>query len=145
MADHLSKEPLSSIDNMQSIKCCLDSIETPKLVELYRPLVVRCVKVNDVVHYLDDVIHTRRLSFSIFFILLIFFFKLFDDFPVFSEGFLLVADVFTISDQLHIKTFSWKNNVQSNKFEFRLAVVITYFGLVYYQQLSISLTLHASL
>lgn len=61
MEDHFSREPLSSIDNMPSIKNCLKSFETPKLVELYRPLVVRCVKVNDVVHYLDDVIPTRRL------------------------------------------------------------------------------------
>lgn len=61
MADHLSSEPSSSIDNMPSIKNSLNSFETPKLVELYRPLVVRCVKVNDVVHYLDDVISTRML------------------------------------------------------------------------------------
>lgn len=76
MADHLSREPSSSIDNMPSIKCCLDSIETPKLLELYRPLVVRCVKVNDVVHYLDDVIHTRRLCHlaSIFYTVTLFFF-----------------------------------------------------------------------
>uniref|UniRef100_K1QR25 Interferon-induced helicase C domain-containing protein 1 n=1 Tax=Magallana gigas TaxID=29159 RepID=K1QR25_MAGGI len=60
MADHLSREPSSSIDNMLSIWNCLHSFETPKLVELYRPLVVRCVEVNDVVHYLDDVICTRE-------------------------------------------------------------------------------------
>lgn len=56
-------EPRSSLYYMNIIKCCLDSIETPTLVELYSPLVVRCVNVDDIAHYLDDVIHTGIMSF----------------------------------------------------------------------------------
>lgn len=58
-----NEQPRSSLYYMNSIKCCLDSIETPKLVELYRPLIVRCVEVDDIVFYLDDVIHTGNMPF----------------------------------------------------------------------------------
>lgn len=58
-----NEEPRSSLYYMNSIKCCLDSIETPALVELYRPLIARCVKVDDIVFYFDDVIHTGNVIF----------------------------------------------------------------------------------
>lgn len=63
MAEH--EQPKSSLYYMANIECRLDSIETPvhALVALYRPLISRCVKVDDVVFYLDDVINTGNMSF----------------------------------------------------------------------------------
>lgn len=58
-----NEEPKSSLYYMDNIECRLDSIETPALVALYRPLISRCVKVDDVVFYLDDVINTGNMSF----------------------------------------------------------------------------------
>nr|NP_001292234.1 probable ATP-dependent RNA helicase DHX58 [Crassostrea gigas]AGQ42556.1 retinoic acid-inducible protein 1 [Crassostrea gigas] len=55
-----NEEPKSSLYYMDNIECRLDSIETPALVALYRPLISRCVKVDDVVFYLDDVINTEE-------------------------------------------------------------------------------------
>ncbi|XP_062594929.1 ATP-dependent RNA helicase DHX58-like [Saccostrea cucullata] len=52
--------PESSIDYMPSIKCRLDCPEIPTLVNLYKPLIVRALKVNDFVHYLHGVIKTRQ-------------------------------------------------------------------------------------
>ncbi|XP_065940807.1 antiviral innate immune response receptor RIG-I-like isoform X2 [Magallana gigas] len=60
MGENCSSELKSSLYYMDSIKCCLDSTEPPKLVDLYKPLIVRCVKVTDILHYLDDVIFTER-------------------------------------------------------------------------------------
>lgn len=60
MAENCSSEPKSSLYYMESIESRLDSIETPNLVDLYKPLIVRCVKVDDIVYYLDDVIHTEK-------------------------------------------------------------------------------------
>lgn len=60
-------EPNSSLYYMDSIKCRLDCPEIPTLVKLYRPLIVRCLKVEDVVHYLDGVINTRMIFFIVSF------------------------------------------------------------------------------
>nr|XP_022339462.1 probable ATP-dependent RNA helicase DDX58 isoform X2 [Crassostrea virginica] len=60
MAEYSGMEPTSSIDHMASIKCRLDSHEIPTLVQMYRPLIVRCVKADDIVHHLEEVISTRE-------------------------------------------------------------------------------------
>lgn len=62
MAEH--EQPKSSLHYMANIECRLDSIETPvhALVALYRPLISRCVKVDDIVFYLDDIIFTGTVT-----------------------------------------------------------------------------------
>lgn len=65
MAEH--EQPKSSLHYMANIECRLDSIETPvhALVALYRPLISRCVKVDDIVFYLDDIIFTGNTLFFV--------------------------------------------------------------------------------
>lgn len=65
MAEH--EQPKSSLHYMANIECRLDSIKTPvhALVALYRPLITRCVKVDDIVFYLDDIIFTGNTLFFV--------------------------------------------------------------------------------
>lgn len=58
-----NEQPKSSLYYMNSIESYSGSIETEALVELYRPLIARCVKVDDIVFYLDDIIQTGNMSF----------------------------------------------------------------------------------
>lgn len=58
----VTMEPTSSIDHMTSIKCRLDSGGIPVLVQLYKPLIVRCLKAESIVHHLDKVISTSMLA-----------------------------------------------------------------------------------
>lgn len=62
MAEYGGMEPRSSIEHMASIKCLVDSHEIPTLVQMYRPLIVRCVKADDIVHHLEEVISTSTLT-----------------------------------------------------------------------------------
>ena len=62
MAEYNGMEPRSSIDDMPSIKCRVDSHEIPTLVQMYRALIVRCVKADDIVHHLEEVISTSTLT-----------------------------------------------------------------------------------
>lgn len=62
MAEYAGMEPTSSIDHMTSIKCRLDSGGIPVLVQLYKPLIVRCLKAESIVHHLDKVISTSMLA-----------------------------------------------------------------------------------
>ena len=62
MAEYNGMQPRSSIDVMPSIKCRVDTHEIPTLVQTYKPLIVRCVKADDIVHHLEEVISTSTLT-----------------------------------------------------------------------------------
>ncbi|XP_062594925.1 antiviral innate immune response receptor RIG-I-like [Saccostrea cucullata] len=52
----INNGPDSSLSGMPSIKCTLDTPDIPKLVSLYRPLVVRCAQGRELISHLKGVI-----------------------------------------------------------------------------------------
>lgn len=60
MEDCCGPEPMSSLSALNSITCTLDTPEIPKLIELYRPLIVQCVSGLELVSHLSDVIDPSK-------------------------------------------------------------------------------------
>ena len=52
----LNTGPQSVLSGMVSIRCTLGTPEIPKLVSLYRPLIVRCARGIELLSHLKDVI-----------------------------------------------------------------------------------------
>ncbi|XP_061175389.1 antiviral innate immune response receptor RIG-I-like [Saccostrea echinata] len=52
----INNGPVSALSGMPSIKCTLDTLEIPKLVSLYRPLVERSARGIELISHLKDVI-----------------------------------------------------------------------------------------
>lgn len=60
MEENCFLELKSSPYYMYDIKCCLRCTEIPKLLDLYKPLIVRCVKITDILPYAYDIIYTEE-------------------------------------------------------------------------------------